>query len=85
MYPELFKIPFTDLTVKSYGLMIVIGFLVAVSLIRRLSRDITPNSQSITNAALYALIGGVAGARLFYVVHYFDQFFFRKIKTHSQT
>ena len=74
MYPELFKIPFTDLTVKSYGLMIVIGFLAAVSLIRRLSRDITPNPQFITNAALYALIGGVAGARLFYVVHYFDQF-----------
>ena len=52
----------------------VIAFLAAVYLIRRLSRDITPNSQLITNAALYALIGGVVGARLFYVVHYFDQF-----------
>lgn len=74
MYPELFEIPFTGLTVKSYGLMMVIGFLAAVSLIRRLSRDITPNSQLITNAALYSLIAGVAGARLFYVIHYFDRF-----------
>jgi len=52
----------------------VIGFLAAVSLIRRLSRSFTPNPQYITNAALYSLIGGVAGARLFYVIHYFDSF-----------
>lgn len=74
MHPELFEIPFVHLTVKSYGLMMVIGFLLAVAVIRRLSRDITPNPQLITNAALYSLIGGVAGARLFYVVHYFDDF-----------
>jgi len=74
MYPELFEIPFTNLTIKSYGLMMVIGFLAAVFVIRRLSRNITPNPQFITNAALYTLIAGVVGARLFYVVHYFDRF-----------
>ena len=74
MYPELFEIPFIHLTVKSYGLMMVIGFLSAVCLIRRLSRNITPDPQLITNAALYSLIAGVVGARLFYVVHHFDQF-----------
>jgi phosphatidylglycerol:prolipoprotein diacylglycerol transferase len=74
MHPELFEIPFVHLTVKSYGLMIVIGFLACVSLIRRLSRDFTSNPQHITNAALYSLIGGVIGARLFFVVHYFDTF-----------
>jgi phosphatidylglycerol:prolipoprotein diacylglycerol transferase len=74
MHPELFKIPFIHLTIKSYGLMMVIGFLAAVTLIRRLSRSFTSNPQYITNAALYSLIGGVAGARLFYVIHYFDNF-----------
>ncbi|HUS71604.1 MAG TPA: prolipoprotein diacylglyceryl transferase [Sedimentisphaerales bacterium] len=74
MYPELFKIPYIDLPVPTYGLMMVIGFLFAVYLIRRLSRDITPNLEFITNACLYSLIAGVIGARLFYVVHYFDQF-----------
>ena len=74
MFPELFEIPFTSLTVKSYGLMMVIGFLAAVSLIRYLSRDITPDPQLITNAALYSLIGGVVGARLFYVLHHFEDF-----------
>ena len=64
MYPELFEIPFTHVTLKSYGLMMVIGFLAAVFLIRHLSRNITPDPQLITNAALYSLIGGVVGARL---------------------
>jgi phosphatidylglycerol:prolipoprotein diacylglycerol transferase len=74
MHPELFEIPFIHLTVKSYGLMMVIAFLAAIYLIRHLSRNITPDPQLITNAALYSLIAGVAGARLFYVVHYFDKF-----------
>ncbi len=68
MLPELFEIPFVHLTVKSYGLMMVIGFLSAVYLIRRLSRDITPDPQLITNAALYSLIAGVLGSRLFFVI-----------------
>jgi len=74
MHPELFRIPFTTLTVKSYGLMMVIGFLVAVYIIRRLSRNITPDPLMITNCSLYALIAGVVGARIFYVIHYFDRF-----------
>jgi phosphatidylglycerol---prolipoprotein diacylglyceryl transferase len=54
--------------------MMVIGFLAAVYLIRYLSRDITPDPQLITNAALYSLIGGVLGARVFYVLHHISYF-----------
>jgi phosphatidylglycerol:prolipoprotein diacylglycerol transferase len=54
--------------------MMVIGFMTAVWVIRRLSRKITPDPQLITNAALYSLIAGVGGARLFYVIHYWDKF-----------
>ncbi|MBN2270609.1 MAG: prolipoprotein diacylglyceryl transferase [Sedimentisphaerales bacterium] len=74
MHPELIKLPFLDVTVKGYGLMMVIGFMAAVTVIRRLSRSFTPDPQLITNAALYSLIGGVLGARLFYVIHYFGEF-----------
>ncbi|MHC4510326.1 MAG: prolipoprotein diacylglyceryl transferase [Planctomycetota bacterium] len=74
MYPELFEIPFIHVTVKSYGLMMVVGFLAAVAMIRRLSRNFTPDPQLITNAALYSLVGGIIGARLFFVVHYFEKF-----------
>ena len=74
MHPELFKIPGLDLTIKSYGMMMVLGFLAAVAVIRTLSRRFTRDPQHITNAALYSLIAGVVGARIFFVVHYFDQF-----------
>jgi len=74
MHPKIFEIPFIHLTLGTFGPMMVIGFLAAVTIIRRLSRDITPDPQLITNAALYSLITGVVGARLFYVVHHFDQF-----------
>jgi phosphatidylglycerol:prolipoprotein diacylglycerol transferase len=74
MHPELFRIPFTQLTVKSYGLMLVVGFLLAVHVIRRLGRNITPDPQMITNASLYDLIAGVVGARVFYVIHYLDKY-----------
>jgi len=74
MHPELFELPFIDLSVKSYGFMMVVGFLAAVTVIRRLSAKITPDPQMITNAALYSLIGGVVGARIFFVIHYWELF-----------
>ena len=73
MHPELFEIPFIHLTVRSFGLMMVIGFLLGFFLIGRLGRKISSNPQLITNLALYCLIAGVVGARVFYVVHHFDQ------------
>jgi len=74
MHPELIEIPLVHLTVKSYGLMMVVGFLAAVTLIRLLSRSFTEDPQHITNAALYSLVAGIVGARVFFVVHYFDSF-----------
>ena len=80
MHPELFEIPFIELSVKSYGFMMVVGFLAAVTVIRRLSAKITPDPQMITNAALYSLIGGVVGARIFFVIHYWEVFAKRPIE-----
>ena len=77
MHPEIFEIPFIHATVKSYGLMIVIGLLATIFVVRKLSDRIglaAVNKENITNGALYALIAGVIGARLFYVIHYFDTF-----------
>ncbi|MHC4323814.1 MAG: prolipoprotein diacylglyceryl transferase [Planctomycetota bacterium] len=73
MHPELFEIPFIHLTVRSFGLMMVIGFLMGFFLIGRLGRKIASNPQLITNLALYCLVAGVVGARLFFVLHHFGQ------------
>ena len=73
MHPEFFEIPFVHLTVRSFGLMMVIGFLMAFFLMGKLGRKISSNPQLITNLALYCLIAGVVGARVFYVVHHFEK------------
>jgi len=74
MHPELLKIPFVNLTIKTYGTMMVIGFLVALWVVRRMAGRISQNPDTIANLALYALLAGIVGARLFYVAHYFEQF-----------
>ena len=81
MYPELFEIPFIHVTVKTYGVMLVIGFLAALWLMRRLSRNLAPDTQAITSAALYCLVAGVVGARLFYIVQNPEQFRDRPLTT----
>jgi phosphatidylglycerol:prolipoprotein diacylglycerol transferase len=73
MHPELLEVPGIHLIIRSYGLMMVIGFLAAVTIIRYLSRHFTSDPRHITNAALYSLIAGVVGARAFWVIHYFDR------------
>jgi phosphatidylglycerol:prolipoprotein diacylglycerol transferase len=74
MHPELFEVPIVHLVIRSYGLLMVLGFLAAVAVIRYLSRHFTSDPQHITNAALYSLIAGVIGARAFFVIHYAEQF-----------
>ncbi|MBN2589813.1 MAG: prolipoprotein diacylglyceryl transferase [Sedimentisphaerales bacterium] len=74
MHPRLFEIPIIHWPVGAYGPMLVLGFLAAITLIRYLNKDIGKDPQHIINVALYSLIGGVIGARVFYVIHYFDKF-----------
>ena len=74
MFPELFEVPLIHTKFNLYGTMIVLGFLAAVLLMRSLARKSGDDPEYITNMALYALIAGVIGARIFYVFHYFDQF-----------
>lgn len=74
MYQELFTIPFTSWTVKGYGTMMVIGFLAASFVMQRLSKRDGLNPVITTNAALYSLIAGVIGARVFFVVHHIREF-----------
>jgi phosphatidylglycerol:prolipoprotein diacylglycerol transferase len=74
MHPELFEIPFIHVTIKSFGFMIVVGFLMGGWLVGRLSRSITSDPRHMTNVVLYALVAGLIGARLFFVIHYFATF-----------
>ena len=74
MYPRLFEIPLLHLKIGTFGPMMVLGFLAALFLMRRLSKRANLDPAIMTNAALYSLIAGVVGARAFFVAHHFEQF-----------
>jgi len=75
MFPEFWTIPILNYTVKSYGLMLMIGFLSAIYLAAKRAEKVRANPDLVINIGFFALIGGVVGARLFFVIHYWDQQF----------
>ncbi|TWU36116.1 prolipoprotein diacylglyceryl transferase [Novipirellula artificiosorum] len=62
------------MAIRGYGVMLLIGVLTAVGLamLRTRRRGIDP--EVIINMAPWVFIGGIAGARLFYVIQYRDRF-----------
>lgn len=75
MLPELFTIPFTDWGIKSYGFMLMVGFLSAAWFAMRRAVRVKQDPDFVLNIAFVSLFSGVAGARIFYVLHYWDEQF----------
>lgn len=65
MLPELFSIG--PVTIYSYGLMIAIGIIVAITLAERqaLKRNIAPDGF-VTSMAICAIVGGFIGSKILY-------------------
>ncbi len=74
MRPELFVIPFINISIKSYGSMMVLGFLSALFIARRNARKLNENPDHVTNFTVYAMIAGVIGARIFHVIHFWKDY-----------
>ncbi|HEY3241767.1 MAG TPA: prolipoprotein diacylglyceryl transferase [Phycisphaerae bacterium] len=75
MRPELFTIPILNFPVKSYGFMLMIGFLSGVWFAMRRAERVKADPDMVLNCGFVALIAGVLGARIFYVVHYWKSQF----------
>ncbi len=72
MYPIAFHIG--NFAVHWYGIFIGIGFLASFGLLMHLKSYARLTSDQIYNIAMIALFAGVIGARIFYVVQFWDQF-----------
>ena len=68
MHPELFTVPFIHRAIYSYGVLMVIGFLVAVQLAQFLARRARFNPEIFVNVGLIGLLTGIVGARLSHVI-----------------
>ena len=69
----MFQIPGIGLNVYSSGFMIAVGFLAALWLATRRCERRGVSTESIHDLALWLLIGGFLGARLYFVVDYWGE------------
>ncbi|MDP8257248.1 MAG: prolipoprotein diacylglyceryl transferase [Candidatus Alcyoniella australis] len=73
MHPQI-DLPF-GLSLHSYGLMLATGLLLALLLTLREGRRLRIPEDFIYNLAFWAMLSGILGSRLFYViVHFGDQY-----------
>lgn len=72
MYPEICKLgPFT---IYSYGLMLVLAFMVAAALSSSRARKENFNPDIIFNLLFISFVSGVIGARVFYVIEHIGDY-----------
>jgi len=67
------------LPIRGYGVMLLIGIVAAVWLALQRARRYGISHDVIFAIAPWAIVGGIIGARLFYVVEYREQFFYGDI------
>jgi phosphatidylglycerol---prolipoprotein diacylglyceryl transferase len=72
MHPVLLKIG--PITIYSYGFLIAIGFLVAVSVFKRLSAREKIDLDLITDLSFWGLLVGFLGARILFILTRLDSF-----------
>lgn len=72
MFPVLFSLG--QVSISSYGVFLVLGFLMGVFLIWRLSRAWDLDEEKILDITLLTILGGLIGARIYFVLWHL-QFF----------
>lgn len=72
----LFWVPGFELPIYAYGFMLMVGFILAILLASRRAKERGMDSATITDLALYLVVFGVAGARIFYIIEFHHQFSF---------
>lgn len=74
MWPELFTIPLVGISVKSYGAMIAVGFLLGLWTAGKRAERMGIRPELISDLAVWLIAAGVIGARINYVIQYWDEF-----------
>ena len=67
MFPILFRLPIPGIgpiTIHTYGVLLVVAFLVAVIVARRLARREGIDPDQMVDLGVYVILGGLVGAKL---------------------
>jgi len=68
MFPELFRIPFLDLTLSSYGLLLAVAFVAALYITARVAASDGLNKSQVYDVGLYILIASLIGSKIAMVI-----------------
>ena len=60
--------------IRWYGIMAAVGFMLAVFIMQRIRNHANLKKDQVSDITMIGMIGGVIGARIFYVVQFWDQF-----------
>ncbi len=72
MYPIALQIG--SISIRWYGVMAAVGFLTAAWILEHSRKYANMNKDQSANVLLLSLLFGILGARIFYVVQFFDNF-----------
>jgi phosphatidylglycerol---prolipoprotein diacylglyceryl transferase len=75
MHPVLFRIPLVDWPLHTYGVLIAIGFIVGIALGVREARRQGQYEEEVLDFAFWALVGGMVGARVYFILVNWHQYF----------
>ncbi|MCY3600409.1 MAG: prolipoprotein diacylglyceryl transferase [Gemmatimonadetes bacterium] len=76
MYPELFTLTLPvlgELTITSFGVMMALAFLSGYMILRTETARLGAGRELAADMLLGALIGGIVGAKIYYVLLYWEQ------------
>jgi phosphatidylglycerol:prolipoprotein diacylglycerol transferase len=74
MLPELFRIPFTETMLPTYGLLLAVAFITALWITARLAANDGLPRNHVYDLGLYVLASGLVGSKLLMVVTEWDDF-----------
>jgi phosphatidylglycerol:prolipoprotein diacylglycerol transferase len=72
MHPILLELG--PLSIKTYGFLIAVGFLIGIALASREAKRVGINQQTVLDLAFYIILGAIIGSRLFYVITHPEYF-----------
>ena len=70
MYPILFQ--YNDFQISTYGFMLMMAFIICNYLLKKYLVSINVDSRIGEDLIFYAALGGILGAKIFYIVEYYD-------------
>lgn len=70
MWQVLVEIPATGFRIHGFGLMLFVAFLAGMTLAATLARRVKLNPDDVFDLALWVIVGGLVGARGFYVIQH---------------